>query len=540
VDRLLKVSVLAAPFLYCVGMFLLTMGTDEAWILLGVRGLNEFGRYGEGSVIRSDYSTAGPHTLLAYLLHAVGGGRIEVVRILSPLSFAALLVLLGLLTRRVQSDRGSVSWIAISAVLAVRGTFMLAAQAYGEVLATALVAGGALLWATLSPESWSRRLWVGVLLGLAASARLNCVLAAIALPLAGLLFGRRRAREVKDGLFAMVTALALLGAQLGLLYWISVPLHSQALSASLEAYGLEHIFRGPLAYFIPERLNYWVVGEDLLPFALAVLITVGWLWARRQVERQNGIDFLLTFAWLLWIVWHVLAPIPHLRYLWPAIVSFALVGGTVLACLYRRAREEQLPAIRLGICGVCVALVLSGYLDGARTYLSGDSDALSWEWHRGSRQSLQYGPFTAIRSQRQMCRHLQSLPAGDLVTTLGVDTSLTYLTHRTLVPIESLYPGADLGLYRKAPGASPGVRPGWLALLPFVNRHPQGYLTPALNRWIEENCALEARYGAFVLYKVTGPLPDRPEIFRLKHWEPSLPLAAFPGACRLGSKSSGN
>jgi hypothetical protein len=526
VERFLKVSLLAAPVICCFGIFLMTLGTDEAWILMGPRGLNEFGKYGEGSVIRSDYSTAGPHTVLAFLLYGLGRGRLEVIRILSPLSLAALVIVLGLLTHRVQSDRGSISWIAICPILAVRGTFMLGAQAYGEVLATSLVAGGALLWATLPVGTWRRRLWVGLILGLAAAARLNCVLGAIALPLAALLFGSPRWGEVRDGLFSMVTALACLGIQVAFLYWVSVPLQSEAVTASLEAYGLGHVFRGPLAYFIPERLNYWIVGEDFLPFSVAVLITAGWLWARRQVERASGMDFLLTFAWLLWIVWHVQAPIAHLRYLWPAMVSFYLVGGVVLARLYRRAVEEPLPALRLGICAVCVALVFSGYLEGARTYLGGDSDALSWEWQRAARQSLQYGPFSAIRSQRQMCRHLQNLPPQDRVATLGVDTALSFLTHRALIPIESIYPGANPGLYRRAAEDAHAARPRWLALLPFVNRHPDGYLSPALCEWIAQNCALEARYGPYILYKITGSLPDRYDLFRLRHWESSPPLLA--------------
>jgi hypothetical protein len=531
-ESFLRISTVAAPAFCVIGTLLMALGTDEAWILLGVRGLVDSGTYGLGSPIRSDFTTAGPHTVLACLLDGWSGGRLEVIRLISPLSLIALFVVSHQLTRRVQSDRGAVCWMALSSILAVRGTFLLGAQAHGEVLAMVFVAAGALLWDRLPPSSWSRRMGAGVLLGLAAATRLNCVLGAFALPLAACWAGRARRRtELCDGLLAMVLALALLGIQWATLAWFSVPLHPDAARAARTDCGLGGILQGPLTYLIPMRLNFWIVGEDLIPLGLAVLVTVGWLWARQTIPTPKGIDFLLTFAWLLWIAWHVQAPIPHLRYLWPALVPFFLAGGAVLARLHRAGVEERRPSLRLGTIAVCVALVVSGTLDGVRTYLSGDADLISWEWQRGTRHSLQYGPFTAARSQREMSRHLRQLPPGDTVVSLGFDTALTYLSGRPVRSVQCCYPGASEGVYRLAPEDMSADEPRWLAVTPFVSRFPYAsYLSPRLHQWIEQHCGLAARHGQYLLYRILDRLPETDEIFRLSSWEPPLPLADLPAA----------
>lgn len=64
-------------------------------------------------------STGGLHTVLASLLHFIGGGRIEIIRILSVLSIAGLLYTLHQWALRLDI-RGTLAWLVSAAPLSAR------------------------------------------------------------------------------------------------------------------------------------------------------------------------------------------------------------------------------------------------------------------------------------------------------------------------------------------------------------------------------------------------------------------------------------
>ena len=159
--------------------------------------------------------------------------------------------------------------------------------------------------------------------------------------------------------------------------------------------------------------------------------------------------------------------------------------------------------------------------------MSGDSDVLSWEWHRGCAQSLQYGPFKPVRAQRDAARRLQQIPPDQGIATVGFDTALSYLSRRTVVPIQACYARAESGVDGVRPNGLPiQPLPRWLVLTPIVNRHRGCHMSPVLHRWMEENCSLRERFGAYVIYEITGRLPETPDVFRLDEWEPRAPLSS--------------
>src|SRR4051812_46777802 len=117
-ETLLRVGVIFVPVACLAGIFLMTAGTDETWILFGPRGLAEYGRYEAQSPFLGVHSTGGLHTALAALLHLIGGGRIEVIRLLSVLSVTGLLYVLWRWALRFDLE-GPHRWLLTAAPLAV-------------------------------------------------------------------------------------------------------------------------------------------------------------------------------------------------------------------------------------------------------------------------------------------------------------------------------------------------------------------------------------------------------------------------------------
>ncbi|HEV3027469.1 MAG TPA: hypothetical protein VG457_07835, partial [Planctomycetota bacterium] len=212
---LIRAGVLAIPLMCLAGIFLLTAGTDESFLLLHIRGLVEHGRIGEGSLMHSSHtlSTTGPYTVVASLLSWIGRGNLQVVRLMSVLSLAGMTVVLLRLADRARGRREPDRWLVPASLLIVHGLFLLGSQAYGEVLATTLMLTGILLWAELAPGSWGRRLWTGAVLGMAVASRLNCMPVFAALGVSWLTGRGDRRTEFRDVVIAVGTGLMIFGLQ---------------------------------------------------------------------------------------------------------------------------------------------------------------------------------------------------------------------------------------------------------------------------------------------------------------------------------------
>lgn len=514
-EALFRAGVVLVPIACLAGAFLMTAGTDETWILFGARGLAEHGSYGAGSPFHSVQSTGGLHTVLAALLHRIGNGSLELIRILSVLSIAALLFALRQWARRFALE-GPYRWLLTAAPLLVPGTLMFGAQAYGTVLAFLLVAVGLMRWGELEPESWSRRLWTGILVGAAAGTRLDCIFAVFAPLAAALLTQRKRAHLVDGGLVLLI------GGCVFLVQAYLIGLLSLVGSAEgARAYGFGDPLQTTLGYLAPQRLSFWSISQSFMPFAVAILASVGWFRARERVARPQGADALLAFGWLVTLAWLTQGPIPHLRYLWPALAAFACVGVLALALLLQSAARSAAAVLAIGI-----ALLATGYLDGARAFLHGESDILSWELSRETRYSLQYGPFRHREYQRAIVRRLLQIPPEQPVATIGFATTLSYLTRRTVVPVWAYYPGEgkEASVTWRPAAANPPVRPRWILAIPMVNRYPGAHVNRRLDDWIRANCRVAHTQGPYVLYEVLGPFPATADMFLPDSREPTLPL----------------
>lgn len=512
-EVLLRVGVIFVPIACLIGAFLMTAGTDETWILFGVRGLVEHGHYAAESPFSSVQSTGGLHTALASLLHLIGDGRIEVIRILSVLSIAALLFTLRQWALRFDI-KGPHIWLVTAAPLLAPGTLLLGAQAYGTILAFFLVTVGLMSWGELNPGSWRRRFLTALLIGTAAATRPDCIFALFA-PLAATILTRNNRTHLIDSVLTLIIGSFVFLCQAYILWALSVNLLWKP-----EVYGISNALSIPFGYLIPLRLSYWAIGQSFMPFAVAVLISIGWLRARLGVNKPYGVDALLAFGWLAMIAWLFQAPIPHLRYLWPTLAAFASVGMLTLALLLQAQARHAGNVLALGI-----ALLAMGYLDGVRSFLHGESDILSWQLSRETNYDLQYGPFRHLQYQRAIVNRLLQIPPNEPVATIGFNTALSFLTRRTVVPIQTYYSEGSKGdaVIWKPATTNPPVRPRWLVLTPMVNHYRTAYLSPQLYDWIKANCRVADRQGPYVLYEVLGSFPMKPDIFSLDLWTQSTP-----------------
>ena len=59
--------------------------------------------------------------------------------------------------------------------------------------------------------------------------------------------------------------------------------------------------------------------------------------AEPWIQDRKFLALTLFAGWVLWLGWMLSSPIPHLRYLWPSLVCFAILAGRGLAGLCRQA-----------------------------------------------------------------------------------------------------------------------------------------------------------------------------------------------------------
>jgi hypothetical protein len=513
-EMLLRVGVILVPVACLAGVFLMTVGSDEAWILFGVRGLVEHGRYSAESPFTSVQSTGGMYTILASLLHIVGGGRIEVIRLLSVASVAALLFTLRLWALRFDI-KSPHRWLVTAAPLLVPGTMMFGAQAYGEILAFLLVTVGLMLWGELEPGSWRRRLLIGILLGTAAATRPNVMFSLLA-PLVVVLLTRSNRKHLIDSALVFV-----IGGFVFLLQFYILLALSDNFHWSPVAYAASSPFASQFGYFIPLRLSYWSIEQSFMPFVMAVLISIGWFQTRQGVKKPYGVDALLAFAWLAMLAWLFEAPIPHLRYLWPALAAFSVVGMFALALLLQTQARHVGNVLMVGF-----ALLVTGYFDGIRIFKNGESDILSFELNRESSYSNDYRPFSQVQYQRAIVSRLLKIPPDEPIATYtDYDVALSFLTRRTVVPVDSYYSGEINKRYVvwRPAAENSSIRPRWIVGTPMLNHKLNKFSSNQLNNWIKENCRVAERQGPYVLYEVIGSFPEKPDIFSLVNSGALLP-----------------
>lgn len=504
--RYLAIGVVCAPLVALAGAFLMTIGTDESWIQLSIRGLARGKAYGADSEAVIVHTTGGLYTLASCLLQWLSDESLIAVRLLSV---GSVIVLLQMLRRqaRARGAEGCAELYPAALVVGVPGLLVLGGVAYAAVMASTFALAGILLWGSGRP-SRQRAVLAGLVFGLAVGMRMNLA-PVLVVPLVTLVTERGRGRRaVAEVGVTLSLALVCVGIQRALLSnWT---LSDEALN-ELPAHGVSvahTLFDAGPGFYVLERLGFLIAGERYLPSLVRVGITVAWLVTRSRHLERRTLDGLLSFAWALYLGWLFFAPIAHLRYLLPSTLAFAVAGGLVLV----DAVHGSLTGRRFSTLA-CAGVMTLGYLHAGDAILYGEQDLLSWEWNGRAARNWSLAPFSALKAEREVITYIRErIPPEDTVAEVGFGTALAFATGRDIRPVEAHYGRLSRHLWRNYRPHEKPASPKWLVTTPFARFYPGGDPPTRMASWISEHCEPVSSSLTYSLCRLSEELPDDPAV----------------------------
>jgi hypothetical protein len=475
-------------------VFLTTLATDEAWVLNGLR---SYLRPAVQDLSSEPIVTNGGLFALANLaLERAFGSRVWVHRLFSVGCLLVLVAIVSWLGRRRQRPI-KLDYLAIAPLLAVPGTAEVGTAALGTSTAVALLVLASALWSGSSAPGMGRILLCGLLFGLGAASRFDLVLFAPALLLVSSIRlderSRPRLQVPWQALAATGVGLVLFAANQVLMARTAHGIVESRVSSTVVAASTG--FSGYLLDY-PKQLNRLMVGLGFASPGLLALASAAPFWRTggappdSDAARRLAILILVT-AWILWLGWILRAPIPHLRYLWPSLALFAIVGGMGLSTLYARYAAASDSRMALLCQFVALGFVLGGLAGTSRSLVMGESDYLAWEWSREMGTDY-FRRFQHVQDQRSAAAYLRNRIPHDATVFSYIPFALRYLADRPVVS------AGDTNL------SGPRGRKTYLVLTPAVGTYL--YLCPEAFGWIERHGRLEAQFGRYSFYE----LPDGP------------------------------
>jgi hypothetical protein len=498
--RLLLVALLAlCGVLLVAGVFALTLGYDEAWILLGISGILH--ERASDVAIAPVLTSGGVYALAQLVITAVAKHTLWLHRAFTVLCTLGLSAWVYRLGKELAGDRRG-GLFALSGLLLAPGTLVLGALAHATLVAYVLVLLALRTFEVTADRRPLRILGTGVLAGLAAATRLDCATLLPALPVYALFSGRAAKRERLDALCSAALGALVLVASMRIYRAAGVADPSEEASAAVAA-GLNGV-----SINYPYLLNKWVIAQGFMPLPLMLGATLcgGLILREYRATRDpaRGLPFwaaLLPFAWLSTLAWLIQTPIPHLRYLWPALASFGLMFGLGLAAFERWAREHGKAGGRVLLLLVSLSIVVMSVGSTVRDLVHGESNILSWEW-AGQSERTYYTRFRHMMHQRAAVKYLESTSRPEeRILALVRDKELGYLAGRDVL---------ELDVLKAKKQWHPSELPRRLVMTPIMGNLL--FLSAEGRAWLEHNCQVEASFGQYTFYKVLGEYPADPDV----------------------------
>lgn len=478
--------------LLCAGPFLLSLQADEAWNLLPIGMLAETGVYAHPATPPA-FMSAGPYLLAEFVLYQVGGNSLPLLRSFPLLCLLLLLATVALWARRSLSCPPA-ALLAPCVLLAVPGTLGLGSAAFAVVPAMLLLLWGVLAWAEW--PGWKGALVAGVLFGLATATRANVGVIFPAL-LCTLALQRQRWHEFPRAVGVSVVGVAVFAGSFAVLALLDTGDAQVTVSRAAFVTGIGNDLG------VRQLFQKLVIANGFMTLPLMVAASLAGNWAgRRSIATARATGLLTSFAWTGWLVWLLIAPLPHLRYLWPSLASFAIVLGLGLAALYEWGRQRSLIRVRTASLLLGAACLATGGGITYRNLALGDLNFLTWEWAEAIPVSAR-ADFRLVRNQRRMAAYLASLPGDVEVGALDFALELEFLSGRRLPLLRGFMTNER---WREE------TLPRRLLTTTHLGR--RGHLDPRAHAWLQNHCELEARFGPYALWRVVGTFPEDPGILR--------------------------
>ena len=516
-------------------VFWITLGIDEAWVLNGLRSILE--PHVENLSTEAILTSGGLFSLVNLYLEKYFGSVIWIHRCFSLLCILSLLCLIFRMgMKRDQSWIGGA--LSIAVLLGIPGMAEVSTLAFGNSIGCLLMVLTGLVWTRTETPGVVRSIITGVLLGSAIACRMEMGLIAVPLILLSV-FKRKESGgfnlRLPAGIFvAMVVATVVFGASFYALRSVSSVMQmGQHLVRTAESVGLAANWRTALTDY-PRILNKLSIGQSFSPLILLAIASLLPFCVRSEDDAEHRFSVLMVASgWAIALGWLVRSPIPHLRYLWPSLVFFAIPAGLTLARIYQRYSKDLQSPVAMSCLILAIASIVGGSSGTVRSIVLGDSDLMSWEWSR--EVGLDYfRRFEALRDQRDLVNYLKNEISPDAKIYSTLPYKLRYLAHRPIIDISAgigknevvksfLEPIAGSAKVESQDVAKFTERESqekteldsgkkYVVLMPEVGTYL--YMKPDASHWYESHGTLVKQFGRASIYLIEGEWPDDPDLLR--------------------------
>ncbi len=392
------------------------------------------------------------------------------------------------------------AWLMLAPLIAIPGGAEVGTAALGTSTGLFFMVAAIALWTSPGRSMRLRVIGTGLLYGLAAASRFDLVLFGPALILASAW------RADDSGKVRIAWNLASWGsvsigvAVFALNHWLmNVVDHGRAAGEIGIATGLSG---WSLNY--PSLLNRWFTATTFAPLPFLAIAAVSAFWARpdttdRIAAAPSRETLLAVTGAVLLTAWLLRAPIPHLRYAYPALFCFAALGafGLQRAAAWSVARRS---AYHLMLCH-CVALacVVGSIGTTARSLVMSDSDYASWEWTHEMAYDY-FRRFEAKQDQQEVARFLRDDLPHEAALYSYVPYALRYLAQRPVIALDK----------PDAWGGPTGGRPRYIVLTPAVGTY--FYLPAEVADWLRRNGKLARQIGRYSIYAIAEQAEPPPDL----------------------------
>jgi hypothetical protein len=494
-----KLSITLWALLAVSAVFVMTLGTDEAWVLNGLRSVlhPDVQHLSSELIVTNGGAFAATHLAIEWL----AGSQVWLHRLVSltclGLSFALIVS-----SNAIEGAPASVKWLMLAPLIAIPGAAELGTAALGTSIGLFLMVAAMVVWTSPRASLATRVLGGGLLYGLAAASRFDLVLFGPAVLWIDCLGVKPSGRlEVRRS--PSTWALVAIGA--GVFFLSHLVMSAPASSTMVESIGAATGLEG-WALNYPKLLNHYSTLVSLAPLPLLAVMAAGAFWSTPSPEesthrRLPRFESLLAATGVVLLAgWLCRAPISHLRYAFPALFCFAALGAIGLQRIAARSFASATGRQRFLCECIGLACVIGAIGTTTRSLAMSDSDYASWEW--SDEMPLDYfRGFEARRAQAEVAAFLRDELPPDARLYSHVPYALRYLTQRPVVELECL---------RKLDPTAPHAD-RYLVLTPAVGTYLHLNLEAAT--WIQSNARLAKQIGRYSVYHLpAGGDEDLPNL----------------------------
>lgn len=400
----------------------LTVEPDEAWVLLSTA--ETWGvRVPESIATGIPTITTGGLHLITHGILALLSLDIFAHRMITIAASMALLLLSFRIFRAAGNDH-SLALAGTVLMAATPGILLQASLALGEVMAFALLLASAAHWTWRGRNSASAALITGLLFGLASATRINLLVALGAFPLFVTVFYRGDWAKMRHAIVVLVVAVLANGTITAFHYWLG-----GGGLGEREATQLGAATGASTVLDLPRLLETFEVANQYFPLLLVAAIALAW-WVRHTGARREGsacgsdlAALLIAMGGAMWLVWVVRAPIPHLRYLWPAIACL-WTGGILVLLDWWRGQQKRRTRTMLHL--LVVLAFFGSFISNTKALLVADSVILSYQFMGLSTRypDLHLTQGLDAMIQKQQAKLIADLPANARIEALSPEASM--------------------------------------------------------------------------------------------------------------------